>query len=112
MTELNAVAIFFFILITLTTRSKTLGRVFAWREPIVELPWFGQWPGWPEDTRYPGSPGGYAYPAGAPMTGSMTYGPSGYVVQQAPGHQVMIQPGVNGAPPTVTQVPVSVGGPL
>ena len=112
MTELNAVAIFFFILITLTTRSKTLGRVFAWREPIVELPWFGQWPGWPENTRYPGSPGGYAYPAGAPMAGSMTYGPSGYVVQQAPGHQVMIQPGVNGAPPTVTQVPVSVGGPL
>ncbi|KAK7695795.1 hypothetical protein QCA50_000433 [Cerrena zonata] len=70
-------AICFFILISLTTRSKTLGRPFAWREPIVELPWFNQWPGWPEDTRYPGSPGGYAYPAGVPMTagGGMTYGP-------------------------------------
>ncbi|KAI0081813.1 hypothetical protein K474DRAFT_1613063 [Panus rudis PR-1116 ss-1] len=95
-------AIFFWILLALTTRSKTLGRPFAWSEPIVELPWFGEWPGWPADSRYPGAYGGY--PTVAP--GGAVYGPGGYVIQQAPGHQVMIQPGVNGAPPTVTQVPV------
>lgn len=29
----------------------------------------------------------------------------GYVVQQNPGHSVVIRPGVNGQAPTVTQVP-------
>ncbi|KAI0722936.1 hypothetical protein C8Q76DRAFT_793930 [Earliella scabrosa] len=111
-------AIFLYILIALTTRAKSLGRPFAWAEPIVELPWFGQWPGYPEG-QYPQNgmyqmP--YAYPAGQPMSmgsmGSMGYPAGGqvapgYVIQQNPGHSVVIQPGVNGQPPTITQVPGS-----
>jgi len=108
-------AIFLWILISLTTRAQALGRPYAWSEPIVELPWFGQWPGWPEG----GDMGGFAYPAGShpgsPYSGAggmpMGYGQpgqmmgGGYVVQQNPGHSVVIQPGVNGQAPTITQVP-------
>ena len=115
--------IFLFILVALTTRAKTLGRPYAWAEPIVELPWFGQWPGYPEG-QYPGAgsmmmypggaPGGmmmmpgYAYPAGQPMYAPGQPVQPGYVVQQNPGHSVVIQPGVNGQAPTITQVPGTV----
>ena len=110
-------AIFLVILITLASRAQARGRPFAWAEPIVELPWFGQWPGYPE-SQYPGAgmmyPGqmmmpGYAYPAGQPMTYATTApGQPGYVVQQNPGHSVVIQPGMNGQPATITQIPGSV----
>ena len=87
-----------------------LGRPYAWAEPIVELPWFGQYPGFPEG-QYPQNgmyqmP--YAYPAGQPMGYPAPGGQPGYVIQQNPGHSVVIQPGVNGQPPTITQVPGSV----
>ena len=111
--------IFLFILVALTTRAKTLGRPYAWAEPIVELPWFGQWPGYPEG-QYPGAGAmmypqggmmmmpGYAYPAGQPMYAPGQPVQPGYVVQQNPGHSVVIQPGVNGQAPTITQVPGTV----
>jgi len=60
-------AIFLWILIALTSRARALGRPYAWSEPVIELPWFGEWPGWPADAGpYPGQQGGYAYPAGYP----------------------------------------------
>ena len=66
---------------------------------FTELPWFGEAPGYynthPGMMQYPGA--GYGYPMqGAP-------GP----VMQTPGHSIVIQPGVNGQPPTVTQVPMA-----
>lgn len=111
-------AIFLWILITLTSRAKVFGRYRAWFEPILELPWFGQYPGGYEDQ---GSQGrySYAYPAGSPMQypGGMMPGMQqpqypmqpqmvngGYVVSQQPGHSVVIQPNAHG-PPMVTQVP-------
>ncbi|KAI0650725.1 hypothetical protein C8Q79DRAFT_1006963 [Trametes meyenii] len=108
-------AIFLWILISLTARAKALGRPYAWAEPIVELPWFGQWPGY--EGGYPNGgampyPGAYGYPGMMPMQPMPGYVGSqiqpGYVVQQNPGHSVVIQPGVNGQPPTVTQVPGTV----
>ena len=113
------VAIFLWILITLTSRAKAFGRYGAWFEPIVELPWFGQYPG-PDQGGAGGayySPGrhNYAYPAGSPMM--PPYGAAGvggvqpqlvnggYVVPQAPGHSVVIQPSAHGGPPMITQVP-------
>ena len=42
-----------------------------------------------------------AYPAVTPSVQV----PGGYVVQQNPGHSVVIQPGSNGQAPTVTQIP-------
>ncbi|KAI0638220.1 hypothetical protein C8Q77DRAFT_1215088 [Trametes polyzona] len=105
-------AIFLWILIALTSRAKALGRPYAWGEPIVELPWFGQWPGYPEGGQFPQGmyPGQYGYPAMG-MQPMGAYGPQiapGYVVQQNPGHSVVIQPGMNGQPPTVTQIPGTV----
>lgn len=52
----------------------------------------------------------YGYP-GMGMQPMGAYGPQmapGYVVQQTPGHSVVIQPGMNGQPPTVTQIPGTV----
>ncbi|TCD66993.1 hypothetical protein EIP91_000673 [Steccherinum ochraceum] len=113
--------IYLLILISRTTATIALeNRPYAWQEPIVELPWFGQYPGWPEDEARPYRAGGYSYPAGAPRPGmsgmSMMSGGGypgsmpmqtggGYVVQQNPGHSVVIQPGSNGQAPTITQVP-------
>ncbi|PCH41207.1 hypothetical protein WOLCODRAFT_89104 [Wolfiporia cocos MD-104 SS10] len=95
-------AIFLWILIALTSRARAFGRPLAWAEPIFELPWFGELPGWP----YSGAPG--MYPAGAYAQG-MPYPPQlvngQYLVQQMPGHSVMIQPGAVGGMPAVTQVP-------
>lgn len=111
--NVHTVTIFFIILLTLANRSRALGRPYAWAEPIVELPWFGQMPGWPEHGAYPQQ---YAYPAGQPMAGAypggIPYAPpmvgGGYVVQQNPGHSVVIQPGSNGHAPTITQYPGTV----
>ena len=57
---------------------------------LSELPWFGEMPGY------------YNTHAGAmmPYPGHYPYN----VPMSAPGHSIVIQPGMNGAPPTVTQV--------
>jgi hypothetical protein len=89
-------AIFFLILVTLTTRAVALGRVYAWREHTSQLGWFGQWPAYPGQT----APRGYPY--GAYPTAHM---PGANYVQQAPGHSVVIQPGVGGAPAMISQIP-------
>lgn len=108
------VVIFLWILITLTTRAQAMGRPYAWREPIIELPWFGQYPGMPEGGGMYHQGHSYAYPAGYPMQGAYSQGPmnggyqggmnGGYVVSQQPGHSIVIQRDVNGQP-MVTQVP-------
>ena len=94
----SLVVIFEWILVTLATRAQAMGRNYVWREPIFELPWFGQYPGWPGGA-YAGN--GYAYPAAAPYT-NVQYPVNGYgnVIQQQPGHSVIIRPGHG-----VTQVP-------
>lgn len=71
----------------------------------TELPWFGEMPGYYNTNtqgmpgqhmmQYPGTPGGYGYP-----------NQGGYPIPN-PGHSLIIQPGMNGAPPTITQVPMS-----
>lgn len=103
-----------------------MGRLYAWSEPIFELPWFGQYPGMPESmygshvpgslaggtpymgyAGYPGSsPGMYPQmmmPQGGQQQPYMANG--GYVVPQQPGHSIIVQPGQRGQPPTITQVP-------
>lgn len=86
------------ILFQLVHQAQRFGRWQIWSEPIRELPWFGEMPGY-YNTSYPGmqypqSPGAYPYfPGAMPMV--------------QPGSSIIIQPGVNGAPPTVTQVPLS-----
>lgn len=85
-----------------------MGRPDIWSDDIRELPWFGQEPGWPGQ--------GYAtyssrYPRGY-SSGQYTQYPAttypGSHIQQQPGRSIVIQPGMNGMPATVSQVPTMV----
>jgi len=68
----------------------------------LELPWFGEMPGY-YNTRTGGT---MQYPASAGFAPGYQY-PMSAVPMQTPGHSLIIQPGVNGQPATVTQVPMS-----
>jgi len=93
-----------YILFKLVDQAQRFGRYHIWSEPIRELPWFGEMPGYYNTHAvgggvpmpYPNSAigPGYGYPYNVPMSA----GP------MSAGHSIVIQPGMNGAPPTVTQV--------
>jgi hypothetical protein len=96
--------IFLCILIILTSRAALLGRPHIWREPIQEVGWFGEYPG------YPGYGTHMMHQGGAQPQFYGTYQPGltaqgQYYVPQQPGTSLVIQPGMNGQPPTVTHVP-------
>lgn len=76
--------------------------VYAWREHTSQLGWFGEWPAYPTEGIHPRAPP-YAYGPYPQVYG--IHPTTGNYVQQAPGHSVVIQPGVNGALPVITQVP-------
>lgn len=98
-----AVAITFILLTILGNRARTMGRYGAWQDSVSELPWFGEYGG-----PYGQYPQQYGGGGGYPMMGQNGQMP--YVIQQAPGHSVVIQPQPGGMP-MVTQLPGSVGGP-
>jgi len=85
-----------YILFQLVFQAQRSGRYYIWTEPIRELPWFGEMPGY------------YNTHGGGPMpypTNPMVPG-YGYPYNNMPmsaGHSIVIQPGINGAPPIVTQ---------
>jgi len=86
------------VLYQLTGQARLFGRFNIWREPIRELPWFGEAPGYYNTgiaTSYGGGAVPYMYPTMAP-----------YAPAMAPGSAVIVQPGINGQPATITQVPV------
>ena len=90
-----------------------MGRYDIWRDDVRELPWFGQAPGYPGagyasyPSQYPSQYGNRGYPGSyAQAQYPTTY--AGNVVQQQPGHSLVIQPGINGGAPTVQQVPTAV----
>jgi len=83
----------FAILLSLIVRVLSFGRRHAWEESISDIPWFNQW-NYHQGGYYP-----YAYSAGQPIQ----TGPNQYVVQQAPGHSVMINS--QDGRPIVHQVP-------
>jgi hypothetical protein len=94
---------------------------------MLELGWFGEYPGYSggRHSEYPTyregevgmiQPGmmqpGVVQPgmiqSNIIHTGIQAqphYAGGGYVVQQTPGHSIVIQPGVNGEAPRITQVP-------
>ncbi|KAJ7498909.1 hypothetical protein FB451DRAFT_1203439 [Mycena latifolia] len=88
----------FCILLALVSQAERFGRPDIWREPIQELGWFGELPGYYNHhqqqgmVQYPMYPQQYAYSMQQP-----------YV--QQPGQLYQIHQGANG--PTVTQVPVT-----
>ncbi|PFH52738.1 hypothetical protein AMATHDRAFT_56113 [Amanita thiersii Skay4041] len=66
----------FAILLSLITQAQRFGRYLIWREPIRELPWFGEVPGYYNThTGVPAQyPGGYM-PYGYPATGGQMVQP-------------------------------------
>jgi len=73
----------FTILLILILRVLSFGRRRVWEESISDIPWFNQW-----NYQYAeGHPAySYGYAAGQPIQ----TGPNQYVVQQPPGHSVVI----------------------
>jgi len=96
--EAFEVTFFLIIMITLTTRAVVFGRYYAWREHVSQLGWFGELPGYPTEAVYPRTPGYGAGAYGQPYPTGANY------VQQLPGHSIVVQPGLNGGQPTVTQM--------
>ncbi|KAH9062870.1 hypothetical protein EDB87DRAFT_1558718 [Lactarius vividus] len=89
---------FLVLLITLANRSQVLGWPHIWREDIDELPWFGQYPGYPGFSPYT------QYLGPQPSVVYSTRRDGG-VIQHQPGHSIIIWPGVNGDPPRIEQRP-------
>lgn len=101
----------FIILLQLTSQAKKFGRYNIWQEPIRELGWFGEMPGYYNQGQTPppmshmaqsGYPG---YPASPGYFNGAGPGMPQYI-QQQPGHAIVVQPGINGAPPTITSQPI------
>jgi hypothetical protein len=98
----DVVTSFLIFVITLANKSQVLGWPDIWNEDIIDLPWFGE---------YPGYPGGPLYTLGPQIenqlpqvhAGQMVV--NGSVVQQQPGYSIIIWPGVDGGPPRVEQRP-------
>jgi hypothetical protein len=85
----DIVTFFLIFVITQANRSQVLGWPDIWSEDVTDLPWFGEYPG------YPGVP----HVQGGQMV------VNGSVVQQQPGHSIVIWPGVNGEPARIEQRP-------
>lgn len=85
------------ILIVLVSRAQAFGRHNIWREPIRELPWFGEAPGYYNTTT---AGPNQVYPV-------MGQYPGGVYPQVQPGSALVVQPGVNGQLPAITQIPIT-----
>jgi len=88
-----------YILFQLVGQAQRFGRYYIWTEPIRELPWFGEMPGYYNTgTPYPPNYGYDGYPDLRDL--QMRQGPLG--PPGPPGHSIVIHQNPNG-PPVVTQ---------
>jgi len=86
-----------YILFQLVGLAQRFGRYYIWSEPIRELPWFGEMPGY-----YNTTAGGPMYPPHSAPGYHTGYPYHPMMSAPAGGHSIVIQPGMNGAPPIVT----------
>lgn len=104
------VAIFFMLTISLTTRAQAIGRYNAWAQSISNLQWWSEggndYAYGPDSSSYGGgfSPTNRGYPM------AQQFPPNAQIIQQQPGHSLLIRPGQNGQPAVVQQVPGTVIG--
>ena len=94
--------LFMIFVIVLANKSQILGWPEIWDDDIIDLPWFGERPGYPGEPLY--SPYTGPQENQAPISAPQTLG-NGGVLQQQPGHSIIIWPGVNGGPPRIEQRP-------
>ncbi|KIY71415.1 hypothetical protein CYLTODRAFT_418808 [Cylindrobasidium torrendii FP15055 ss-10] len=104
------IAIAFLILLRLVTQAQGFGRVDIWRDPIQELGWFHEYPGW---FTSPGQQTMQYHPMNGMGGMNGIYPPQ----QQQPGgghagQTLLIQPHPNGGAPTVTTLPYGAAGGL
>lgn len=98
----DIVTFFLIFVIALANRSQVLGWPNIWNDDIIDLPWFGE---------YPGYPGGPLYTLGPQLEGQVPHVQAGQMVvngnliPQQPGYSIIVWPGVNGEPPRVEQRP-------
>ncbi|ESK96016.1 hypothetical protein Moror_7361 [Moniliophthora roreri MCA 2997] len=91
----------FIILLSLVSQAQRFGRWNIWAEPIQELGWFGEWPGF-YNTHQP-QPGMMQHSGYVPYGYPLQAGPG---IAQQPGQTIIVQPSATGGPPTVTQIPL------
>ncbi len=99
---------FLVFLIMLAHKAQVLGLSQIWSEDIIDLPWFGQYPGYPGSSlQYLGPRPSVVYstPVSTPHPGPSQNLGNGGVIQHQPGHSIIIWPGVNGDPPRIEQRP-------
>ncbi|KAK1236584.1 hypothetical protein PQX77_000136 [Marasmius sp. AFHP31] len=92
----------FAILLALISQAQKFGRYHIWREPIQELGWFGEWPGYYNTHQPPMMQQGYGQgyvPYGVPLQ-------PGPGISHQPGQTIIVQPSATGGAPTVTTVPM------
>ncbi|KAI9512178.1 hypothetical protein F5148DRAFT_1164550 [Russula earlei] len=97
--------LFLMFLIALTNRAQVLGWPDIWQDDILDVPWFGEYPGYPGVPFYPPNPGGpVQVTSTVPAPGAQIVG-NGTVIQQQAGHSVIIWPSANGEPHRYEQRP-------
>jgi hypothetical protein len=100
----HAVLFFLMFVIILANRSQILGWPEIWYDDIDELPWLGEYPGYPGVSMYP-TYQGVPNPAPTAVAGPLPTTEGEGVIQHQPGHSIIIWPGVNGNRPRVEQRP-------
>jgi hypothetical protein len=106
----DQVLFFLIFLVALANRAQVLGWPDIWQDDIFDLPWFGEYPGYPGGIPFYSQ---YTTPqAQALEAAPLASGPAttqvlgnGGVYQQQLGHSIIIWPGVNGEAPRIEQRP-------